>query len=566
MLTSFATFGFNSNAYDMPILALAIAGANAEQLWGATQQLIIYNVWPWQLLKACKVKQPDCDHVDLIEVAPLSATLKTYGGRLHSKRMQDLPFVAGTMLTWQQAAIVRCYNGNDNDTTIDLRNGLLEQLKLRESLSLQYGLDLRSKSDAQIAEAIIATEVGRANGAKVKKPHVEAGTTFYYQPAAFLRYSTPLLQHVFYTVCTTPFRIEENLTVGLPKAIADLTIAINRSKYQMGLGGLHSQEQKAVYFSTPTHTIKDRDVISYYPKLITNSGMYPPQMGPAFQHVYQTIVARRVQAKAAGNTVEADSLKITANGTFGKLGSPHSTLTAHDLMIQVTITGQLSLLMLIERMELAGIPVVSANTDGIVMDCPNVLHDTYLAIIKQWEADTNLQTEETIYHALYSRDVNNYMAVKLDGKVKAKGAYLNAWNDPKLAIFRFHKNPVTMVCNEALEAYLTKGTPLAQTITSCTDITKFVVVRKVKGGAVKVQGDDVLYLGKSIRWYYAQGETGELVYADSGNKVPRSEGAKPCMQLPDVLPDDIDFDWYIKEADTMLCALGLQTTLQGDAI
>ncbi|KKS65278.1 MAG: hypothetical protein UV34_C0020G0001, partial [Parcubacteria group bacterium GW2011_GWB1_42_6] len=39
-------------------------------------------------------------------------------------------------------------------------------------------------------------------------------------------------------------------------------------------------------------------------------------------------------------------------------------------MIQVTITGQLALLMLIERLELCGVPVISANTDGLVVECP----------------------------------------------------------------------------------------------------------------------------------------------------------------------------------------------------
>ena len=36
----------------------------------------------------------------------------------------------------------------------------------------------------------------------------------------------------------------------------------------------------------------------------------------------------------------------------------------------VTIGGQLSLLMLIERMELAGIRVISANTDGVELSIP----------------------------------------------------------------------------------------------------------------------------------------------------------------------------------------------------
>lgn len=66
------------------------------------------------------------------------------------------------------------------------------------------------------------------------------------------------------------------------------------------------------------------------------------------------------------------TFKIVLNGTFGKLGSKYSFLYSPNLMIQVTITGQLALLMLIEALEAAGISVVSANTDGIVSRCPGI--------------------------------------------------------------------------------------------------------------------------------------------------------------------------------------------------
>ncbi|MEG7688959.1 hypothetical protein U2044_15310, partial [Listeria monocytogenes] len=62
--------------------------------------------------------------------------------------------------------------------------------------------------------------------------------------------------------------------------------------------------------------------------------------------------------------------KIMINGTFGKTGSQYSVLFAPTMLIQTTITGQLSILMLIEWHEHYGIPVISANTDGIVINCP----------------------------------------------------------------------------------------------------------------------------------------------------------------------------------------------------
>ena len=69
--------------------------------------------------------------------------------------------------------------------------------------------------------------------------------------------------------------------------------------------------------------------------------------------------------------------------------------------------------MLIERIELLGIPVVSANTDGVIVKCPKVRQTELNAVISKWETDTGFETEETRYTAIFSRDVNNYFACLL---------------------------------------------------------------------------------------------------------------------------------------------------------
>ena len=75
-------------------------------------------------------------------------------------------------------------------------------------------------------------------------------------------------------------------------------------------------------------------------------------------------------------------MEVVVNGTFGKLGNMFSIIYSPDLLFQVTLTGQLTLLLLIERLELAGVRVVSANTDGIVIKCHRTLKATMERIIK----------------------------------------------------------------------------------------------------------------------------------------------------------------------------------------
>jgi hypothetical protein len=247
---------------------------------------------------------------------------------------------------------------------------------------------------------------------------------------------------------------------------------------------------------------------------------------------------------------------MVINGSFGKFGSTFSILYSPNLIIQTTITGQLSLLMLIERLELAGIRVISANTDGVVSLVPKTLENVFSAIVKQWESETNFKMEETIYSSLHSRDVNNYIAIKTDGSIKHKGAYSNHWNDN--STFRLHKNPTNLICIDAVSDYLTKNKPIEETIRSCRDITKFITVRDVKGGGALVQNDKLPeYLGKAVRFYRSTEIEGEIVYVKSGNKVPLTNSCRPCMELPNSFPNDINFEWYIGESFRILNDIGV---------
>ncbi|MDE5458240.1 hypothetical protein GWE18_36630 [Bradyrhizobium sp. CSA112] len=70
---------------------------------------------------------------------------------------------------------------------------------------------------------------------------------------------------------------------------------------------------------------------------------------------------------------------------------------------------------------------------------------------------------------------------------------------------------------------------------------------------------DGKYLGKVIRWYYSTDASGSINYKLNGNKVARSDGAKPLMELPDALPNDVDYDWYIREAESILIDIGYRS-------
>lgn len=107
-------------------------------------------------------------------------------------------------------------------------------------------------------------------------------------------------------------------------------------------------------------------------------------------------------------------MKIAINGAGGKFSDFYSALYAPDLTIQMTVTGQLSLLLLIEMLESSGIKVISANTDGIVMLVEKTKENELDLRTAEWERQTNFITEETRYSAYYARDCNNYIALVIE--------------------------------------------------------------------------------------------------------------------------------------------------------
>ena len=546
VLRKYTIITFNGNRYDLLLLKGAIAGFDAAKLKTISDDIIVNNARAWDT--ESKYSLPQCkyiDHIDLIDVAPGKASLKIYGGRLHSKRMQDLPIEPNAIIKPDERIALTNYCINDLDTTIDLFNKLSSQIDLREKMGIELGMDLRSKSDAQIAESVIKKQIEAIKGTKIYRPDLPDGYSFNYVPPKFIKFKHPELVNALEVFKSEAFTLNEKGDAAEPEKVGKLKVKINQTVYQLGIGGIHSCEKTVNYIAGTDHILVDRDVTSYYPNIILNQRLYPKHIGTEFLTAYKSIVEKRIHAKKTGDKVTDASLKIVINSSFGKFGNRWSTLYSPDLLIQTTVTGQLALLMLIEALEGSGIQVVSANTDGIVIYCHKRNQAALFSIIAAWEETTGFNTEETAYTALYSRDINNYVAFKPSGSYKAKGAYADA---------ELSKTPTAQVCVQAVVDHLQLDIPIETTIRSCPDTRMFVSVRSVTGGAVK--GDT--YLGKAVRWYYAVGETGSIQYKKNGNKVAMTDGAKPLMLLPDMPPKDIDYQWYIAKAYAILGDLGVK--------
>lgn len=530
------TFGFNNRNFDDPISAGAISGFNCYKLFKMCNDIIMKNTPGWLITKQYELSSVvnRFKTFDVAEPAPgVRISLKLYGARMHYKTVQDLPIKPATEISESDMDTLRDYCENDLDTTIELFKQILPMMTLRRDMSEQYQQCFMSKGDAQIAEMIIKDKLNMKYARRNSMPEwVE------YNPPKSIKFMTPQLQDILKKLKSQQFKIDKNGNPILPAWLKKDGIQIGPMTHTMGLGGLHSVEKYQILEMDDDMEIIDADVVSYYPFIILNTGLEPKK---GFLDVFRDIVQARLDAKARGDAIATQSLKICINGTFGKLGSSYSFLYSPDLMLATTLTGQLALLMLIEALYEEGIHVFSSNTDGVVAKVPKDKKRVYLETCKWWEKKTGFELEYTYYKKLVSSNVNNYFAETTDGEVKTKGTFAKAG---------LRKNPAGEIIYDAVREYFLNGTSPVETIKFCDVFTKFITVRGVTGGAYWKPEPDI-ELGKVIRWYHStEGES--CHYIKNDNKVPTSDGSRPVMTLPEEFPSDIDYDHYVMKANDLI--------------
>lgn len=602
ILKQYESVGYHSLTYDIPMIILSLReGITTEELKEASDRIIKGNIPWWEVEDALDIEIPywlKKQHIDLIEPQPNGGftSLKTLNGRMMGPQMQDLPYKEDTILTEDEMEVVSDYCLNtDLDATHLLWKTLKEPLDLRRSLSDRFDRNFMSKSDAQIGEAIVKMRVEQATGTKVKRPSNQTGKKFKYPVQDWMKFETPELQQFLEDVRNTEFEIGPDGKTISPDSLKDRLIRLGGMDYSVGIGGLHSTEKRRALRSTIHRILVDADVASQYPSIILMLGLYPAALGPIFLEVYRAIRDDRLKAKKRAKEIydelpgvnDPDRIaelkkelvqcqvrdkggKIFLNGVYGKLGSRYSILYAPHLLVAVTLTGQITLLMLIEQALKRGIGVVSGNTDGVLFDCPRELYNGLVKdalkdsplkeVCDAWEKTTSFTLEFAEYDSIFNSSVNQYFALKMNGGHKRKGIIFNPWGahkddfDPIRG--QLMKNPQMTICSDAALNRIKHGTPVEETIRASTDMRQFVTVIKADGGAT--WNDE--YLGKVVRYYWAV--DGQPIYyartnaTGNNNKVQKTDGAWECMLLPEQIPDNLDYQKYINEANGILEDIG----------
>jgi hypothetical protein len=256
------------------------------------------------------------------------------------------------------------------------------------------------------------------------------------------------------------------------------------------------------------------------------------------------------------------ALKLAVNSVYGKSSDMQSWIYDRQLTMFTTITGELSLLMLIEAYELDGINIISANTDGVTIKVHKDKVEKMHEINKWWMDLTSYELERTDYAKIIFSTVNDYLAIKTDGEIKKKGDFLTD--------FELHKNKSARVVPIALEHFFVHDVPVGDTIRNHTNIYDFCLRQKASKD-FHYEGhskETKTVYNKLIRYYVSN--TGEkLLKVKNENSdstavdVSQVEAGDWVMQVcnhltPDHPLDNINHAYYIERAERIIHKVQLE--------
>lgn len=333
-----------------------------------------------------------------------------------------------------------------------------------------------------------------------------------------------------------------------------LNVMVDGFRFDFGTGGIHGSVSSCIVAESDTHQLIDADVSSMYPNIAIANRVYPEHLTDRFCDIYKDVYEQRKSYPKT--SAENAMLKLALNGVYGDSNNQYSPFYDPQYTMTITINGQLSLCLLAEKLlAIDGLSLVQVNTDGVTVLCPRNMMDKYNTICEAWQQQVGLQLEYANYSKMIIRDVNNYLAFYIDGKVKRKGAY-------QYEGLGWHQNQGGLVIPMAAEANMIYGTDIKDFVQNHKDMYNFMLRTKVPRNSklMLVMDDGTEIQQQNICRYYACKDGGKLVKImpaliaggeDRRLSIDSSWNVKTCNNIKD-FGNDIDYDYYIAEAEKLV--------------
>ena len=471
------------------------------------------------------------------------------------------------------------YNINDVFIVCEIARLKPDEIKLRYSITSAFGVNVLCSARANVADKLTVKFYSDMSGL-TKDKFIKLRTE-----RTKLSFNKIIFPHIQFKTKQLQDLLEDMKKVSIYHTNKDAfsrEFTFYGTTYTLATGGIHSVDPPRICSSNDKYVFRHHDYTSYYPSIMISYNIAPKHLHQkSFTKMMSFLKDTRVKCKHGGdvnviegvpNKIAAEALKIVINSIYGKLGSETFMLYDRFAQMQVTINGQLMTMTLIEELELNGIHVISANTDGIVIKLPKDKEEVYKEITDRWNEFNKMGADFEDYEVIVSRDVNNYFDVQTNGDVEYKGAL-----DPKQYLKDLKKGYDMPVVALAVYNFFRYNKPVMQTLKEHTDILDFCKTQNV-GKQFDVVYDKhengefhTIYSQRHVRFYVST--TGVVIQKQNKLDSKRSKlaGGMP-VQILNTLDDkpiderNINYKYYYDEAYKIInpIKLGISPNQKGD--
>lgn len=192
-------------------------------------------------------------------------------------------------------------------------------------------------------------------------------------------------------------------------------IVLCGTEHVIGSGGIHAAIPK--YHCS--HALYC-DVSGYYNLTMLNYDLLPRTMSSESKKLYRDLYYKQLEYKKTAPR-KRWALKVILLAVFGSMMNEYTDFYDPQKGLLVTITGQLFIVDLLEKLE-GLVRVIQSNTDGIIIE-PFDWNDKdkIISIIEAWEKRTGYVIKKDEIFDIHQRDVNCYFYKDINGDIHCKG-------------------------------------------------------------------------------------------------------------------------------------------------
>lgn len=467
------------------------------------------------------------------------------------------------------------YNLNDVFIVCEITRLYIDEIKLRYTISNAYELNVLNSSRSDMADKLFVKFYSEFSNLK---PFQWRGrkterTKMAFKKVIFdnIKFKTPDLQAFLE-------EIKPLVLTRVSKTEFERKVTIGKTVYTVATGGLHSEDKPRALRSTDDYYYRHWDISSFYPSLMVAYRIAPEHLDEGvFVKLVDYFRTTRIKAKHSEEDlvdgipkeVVAEALKIVINSIYGKFSYEYGDIYDRMCTLKTTINGQLFILMLCEELELNDIPVISANTDGIVIKLKKDKEELFENIAKKWCEYTRLDADSEDFKCYICRDINNYIAQETSGKIDYKGDL-----NPNMYKENLQKGYNAPIVAKAVVEYFINNKPVIETLYECNDILDFCKTQNIgkKFNALYTDSKGEHEIQRNVR-FYVSNRGGQLFKQDI-DKHLNNLCAGQRITILNTLDDksitlrDINYKYYYDEAMKIISPieLGISPNLKGNSL